>query len=305
MTDYDRGPYTPPSDRLAFDPREPVRGGGPAPVTLIVSGVVLLALIGGAYWLYRGGVRHHGEPPAAVGSPIEQIKTPAAPAANDAGPRLVVDRSNAETAPAAGAPTFAPAAEQPLPRPLPMAPQPVESQALPPPAAAPAVKPAPAPPVAAIAPTPPASTAAPVRPAASVAALAKPSPSITAPARPSPSIASLTDAALSQRSASRPAPKPAPAAAPVAAVATTAAAPAAGAGWVQIGAYSSADLARKGWSDTARLEPAAMAGKGQRIEALERDGKTLYRAYVTGFSHDGAERFCDELKAAGKACFVK
>jgi len=294
MTDYDRGPYTPPSDRLAFDPREPVRGGGPAPVTLIISGVVLLALIGGAYWLYRGGVRHHGDAPASVGAPITQIKTPAVPA-NDTGPRLVVDRSDAAIPAANAAPTFAPPAEQPLPRPLPMAPQPVVSQSLSPPAAAPAAKPPPAPPVAvATAPTPPPPTVAPARPA----------PSIAAPARPSPSIASLTDAALAKRPAARPAPKPTPTA-PTAALATTDAAPAAGAGWVQIGAYSSADLARQGWSDTARLKPSAMAGKGQRIEALERDGKTLYRAYVTGFSRDGAERFCAELKAAGKACFVK
>jgi hypothetical protein len=298
MTDYDRGPYTPPSDRLAFDPREPVRGGGPAPVTLIVSGVVLLGLIGGAFLLYSGGVRHHGDPPASVGSPITQIKTPAVADANDAGPRLVVDRSNAPSAAAGGAPTFAPAAEQPLPRPLPMAPQPVASQALPPPAAAPASRPPP--PVVATAPAAPAAVAPSPRPVVASA----PAPPAVVAARPAPSIASLTDAALAKRPAAKPAPKPAPAL-PIVAVATTAAAPAAGAGWVQIGAYSSADLARKGWSDTAQLEPAAMAGKGQRIEALERDGKTLYRAYVTGFSHDGATRFCDELKAAGKACFVK
>ena len=49
-----------------------------------------------------------------------------------------------------------------------------------------------------------------------------------------------------------------------------------------------------------------MAGKGKRVEALSRDGKTLYRTYVTGFAgHDGAQAFCDKLKAAGKACFVK
>ena len=38
MSDHDRGPYTPPSEPpLAFDPRRPVRGAGPVPVTLIVS----------------------------------------------------------------------------------------------------------------------------------------------------------------------------------------------------------------------------------------------------------------------------
>ena len=54
------------------------------------------------------------------------------------------------------------------------------------------------------------------------------------------------------------------------------------------------------------LEPAAMAGKGKKVETVSRDGKTFYRTYVTGFSsHDGAQAFCDRLKAAGKACFVK
>ena len=59
MSDYDdRGAYTPPSDRLAFDPRQPVRGGGPAPVTLIVSGLVLACLVGGVFFLYRDGFKH-------------------------------------------------------------------------------------------------------------------------------------------------------------------------------------------------------------------------------------------------------
>jgi len=288
MSDDDRGPYTPPTDRLAFDPREPVRGGGPAPVTLIVSGVVLLAIIGGVFLLYRGGVRHRGETPSAVGAPIAQIKTPAAPDANSAAPRLVIDRSDAgatnET------PLFAPSAEQPLPRPQPMPPQPVASSPLPPPAEAPASNPPPPPPTFASAQPPP--------PAA----------------KPAPSIASLTDAALAQKAGAKPAPKPPPAPKPALAprpaasqpaVSAPAATPPAGAGWVQIGAYSSAALAQKGWSDTARLEPAGMAGKGQRIEAVEVGGKTLYRAYVTGFSHDGAEAFCGKLKAAGKACLVK
>src|SRR5206468_3352211 len=35
-------------------------------------------------------------------------------------------------------------------------------------------------------------------------------------------------------------------------------------------------------------------------------GKTLYRAYITGFSgREAAQAFCDKLKAGGRACFVK
>jgi hypothetical protein len=276
MSDHDHGPYTPPSDRLSFDPREPVRGGGPAPVTLIVSGVVLLAIIGGVFLLYRGGIRHKGDTPAAVGAPLGQIKTPAAPDANAAGPRLVIDRSDVTNSATNAAPTFAPQAEQPLPRPLPV--KPVEITALPP-ASAPPVK----------APTPPPSRIA-------VQSAAKPAKPLT--------IASLADAALAQKSPPKPAPKPV-AAAPAVLATTSTAAPSAGAGWVQIGAYSSAELAEKGWSDAAKLEPGAMAGKGQRVESVSVGGKTLYRAYVTGFTHDGAESFCGQLKAAGKACFVK
>ena len=49
-----------------------------------------------------------------------------------------------------------------------------------------------------------------------------------------------------------------------------------------------------------------MGGKGKRVEQLSKDGKTLYRAYITGFSsRDAATAFCGKLKADGRACFVK
>ena len=36
------------------------------------------------------------------------------------------------------------------------------------------------------------------------------------------------------------------------------------------------------------------------------NGKTLFRTQVTGFGdRASATAFCDKLKAAGKACFVK
>jgi cell division protein FtsN len=127
-------------------------------------------------------------------------------------------------------------------------------------------------------------------------------PVATTPAKPAKpmTIASLTDDAMAQKPAVKP-----PPAAPAAAT-TTAAAPAAGGGWVQIGAFSSSALADKGWSDIAALAPAGMSGKGRKVEPISRDGKTFYRTYVTGFSsRDAAQAFCDKLKAAGKACFVK
>jgi cell division protein FtsN len=79
-----------------------------------------------------------------------------------------------------------------------------------------------------------------------------------------------------------------------------------GAAAVQIGAFSSQALADKGWNDAARIAPGAAAGKGKRVEAIQKDGATLYRTTVTGFaSRDAASAFCNQLKAAGKSCFVK
>jgi cell division protein FtsN len=277
MSDHDRGAYTPSSDRLSFDPREPVRSGGPPPVTLIVSGVVLLAIVGGVFLLCRGGVRHKGDVPAAVGAPLPQIKTPAAPDANAMPPSLTINKVDAANMGAANA-TFAPPPEAPLPRPLPVqAPSVVTSTPLPPPAA----------------------EASPAPPRTLTPPPAKPAKPVT--------IASLTDDAMAARPAAKVAAKAPPklpaASAPVE---TSAAASPPTTGWVQIGAFSSSALAEKGWSDVAQLAPAAMSGKGRRVEALSRDGKTLYRAYVTGFSsRDSAQAFCDRLKAAGKACFVK
>ena len=75
---------------------------------------------------------------------------------------------------------------------------------------------------------------------------------------------------------------------------------------IQIGAYSSEALAAKGWSDLAGAFAGDMAGKGKHFEPVSRDGKTLYRAAVTGFgSKAEAQAFCVKLKAAGRACIVK
>jgi SPOR domain len=284
MSDQERGPYTPPSDRLAFDPRQPVRGGGPAPVTLIVSALVLLAIIGGIFLVYRGGIRHKGAP-TAVGAPLADIRTPAPPAdASNAAPAaLVIDKSDTASN---AAPAFAPPPEEPLPRPV--------ASAAPPPAA----------------PTP-VVTQAPI-----VAAKPPPKPTTTpvaetAPAKPAKplTIASLANDALENGPPVKPAKIAKP---PTAAPALTAAAPTMAAnatpaaGWVQIGAFSSAALANTGWHDVAKFAPDAMAGKGKQVQPLSLNGKTLYRAYVTGFrSKDAAEAFCAKLKAASKPCLVR
>ena len=75
---------------------------------------------------------------------------------------------------------------------------------------------------------------------------------------------------------------------------------------VQIGAYSSNDLASKGWSDIAKAFPKPMAGKSKTIVPVEKDGSTLYRTSIGGFaSRSEATAFCEQLKAAGKICIVK
>jgi hypothetical protein len=218
-------------------------------------------------------VRHRGDAPAAVGEPIAQMKTTAPPDANDTG--LVISRFDGSNAANA---TFAPPPEQPLPRPLPVQ--------------APSVV-----------------TATPLPPVGGAPSPAAPRPVAMAPTKSAKpvTIASLADDAMAPKPATPKPPPAPPTITPPAPVATSAAAaPAAGSGWVQIGAFSSAALADKGWSDVAALAPAGMAGKGRKVEPVSRDGKTFYRTYVTGFAgHDAAQAFCDRLKASGKACFVK
>ena len=62
MSEHERGAYAPPTADapLSFDPRQPVRGSRPFPVTLIVSGLVLLGLVAAIFVFYRSGVREAG-----------------------------------------------------------------------------------------------------------------------------------------------------------------------------------------------------------------------------------------------------
>ncbi|HQR90503.1 MAG TPA: SPOR domain-containing protein, partial [Caulobacter sp.] len=132
---------------------------------------------------------------------------------------------------------------------------------------------------------------------AALPAAAKPAAAKPAPA---PTIETLATAAI--------APKPA-APKPVAVATATAPKPAAsasGPAMVQIGALSSPALADKAWNDAARLAPGLAAGKGKKVEAIDKNGTTLYRTSVTGFaSREAAKAFCDAILAAGKSCFVK
>lgn len=125
--------------------------------------------------------------------------------------------------------------------------------------------------------------------------------------------AALRPAQAAPAPPSRPAVTPAPSAPTQVAVATPRptmpAVPPKGTGGparVQIGAFSSEALADRGWSDAASVAPGLAVGKGKEVEAIDKDGRTLYRTSVTGFSSRAeAQTFCDRLKGAGKSCFVK
>jgi hypothetical protein len=282
MSEQDRGAYAPPNDApLTFDPRHDGDRRGPAPLALIVSALILIALVAGLVVFYRHGVRKPGQPPQVVGAPIGDTKSPplSSEAPSDATAGLQVYKTEqpppGEMQPA---PSLAPPPEQPQPRPIarPPAPAPVTVTPLR------AAEPAPS------APAPVKEVAAkPLRVAAA-----------NPPAAPKPTPAPAASAAKPVKP-----PKPTPA---VAAQAPVPAAASGGGVLVQIGAFSSSALAEKGWSDAAHAAPGQMAGKTRKVEAASKDGKTFYRAFVGGFAnHADAVSFCSSLKAAGKPCFVK
>jgi hypothetical protein len=274
MSDQDRGAYTPQSDApLAFDARRAPRGGGgaPVPMTLLISGLVLVVLIVAIAFFYRSGVRSPAAGPQVVGVPVGPTKAPAPSSDQPSDPAAGLQVYKSEvTPPSEGAPTpkFAPAPEKPAPRPAPQA-------------AAPTTTDLGAPPLAPAAPK-----AAPTKSVKVVKAL---KPALPVSAAPTAPTTSEEHAAESE------------------AIATTHAAPAgASHSVVQIGAFSSAALADKGWSDTAALLPSAMAGKSKKVESITKDGTVFYRTFVGGFgSKTDAQAFCASLKAAGKVCIVR
>lgn len=272
MSDPDRGAYTPPTDApLSFDARQPVRGGGPAPMMLILSAIVLIALVIAIVLFYRSGVREAGQPPQTVGAPVGAMK--AAPPAEDqpADPAAGLQIYQSEKGgvdEAYRTPNFTAPPEEPKVR------APV-----------------------AVAPPPKAAPTSPIA-SAPIAALPAAPPSGLKPAVPPPAVP-----------VTKTAPPPAPKAAAPAPVATAPVAPApkaaaGGGAAVQIGAFSSRALADEEWAKAARVSGGA--GKGKHVEAVEKGSSTLYRTQLTGFaSRAEASAFCDRLKAAGKNCFVK
>lgn len=320
MTDHDRGAYAPHADApLAFDARRPSER-RPLPMTLIASAAVLVAIVAALVLAYRGGVRG-SEAPKPVGEPVSSIKTAAAPEAptEDAGPKL--DVYAAQNVPAA-APNFAPAPEEPRARPAAPA-QPAEQPRLQVRAVDTRLRieaPEAAPQVRAAAETP---APAPV-PAGRPVQMATAKPAVLAPAsvpagappvstKATRAAAEVTAKPLVVASAAAPKVRAATTVAPSRAVdpelavlrpKTAAAAAKTGGAAVQIGAFSSAALAQKGFADSAAL--VSPGGRGKAVESVSRDGKTFYRATLTGFpDKEAAQVFCAKLAAKGGRCMVK
>jgi cytoskeletal protein RodZ len=286
MSDHERGAYTPPTDApLSFDARQPVRGSRPMPFTLIISVLVLLGVAAAIFVFYRSGVRQAGQAPQAVGAPVSSMKSAAPSEAQPQDPAAglqIYKTEGGKTAPGAISPQFTPGPEQPQARPEPTAPKVVVTPIAP----APTLRPS-------IAAQPPA--AASPAPSAKVEAPKPPPPKVDK--APAPAAAKPAPAKVEAKPEAKPAPAPA---------AKTPAAKVTGVAAVQIGAFSSQDLADKGWSEAAAIAPGPAAGKGKSVEKVDVNGKTLFRTQVTGFgSRADATAFCDKLKAAGKACFVK
>jgi len=138
MSDFDQRPRggEPP---LTLDKRGAPRGRGPAPVTLIVSVLILIVVVAGVLWLYRGGVRGANGGPPTIGAPAGEARTPAPAqsASPDTAAGLSIYKDNG--AAASGPPTFAPAPEEPAARPVAVAPSPVAPPSVPKPRSADAI----------------------------------------------------------------------------------------------------------------------------------------------------------------------
>jgi hypothetical protein len=75
---------------------------------------------------------------------------------------------------------------------------------------------------------------------------------------------------------------------------------------VQVGASPSEDDAKGILGKLQKKFPDVLTGFKAEVQTAQVDGKTVYRAVVTGFAGQGdASMLCDRLKAGGQACFVR
>ncbi len=260
---FDRRSSEPP---LTIDNRRADRSRGPAPVTLVVSVILLVAVAGGVFYMYRSGVRGENQPPQPLGAPLGDVRAPAPAQAQtpDPGAGLTISKDDQASQPATA--NLAPPPEQPLPLAPPPAPPPAAAKS---PAAAPPAK------------SDDSSDA--------IDRLINTSekPKVAKPKLEKP----VVDKAMLE--------KPKSDSANVAPSTETTFV-------VQIGAFSTEHLADREWSKAAAVAPGAMAGRGKRVVPVTKDGGTLYRTSITGFAtREKAVALCEQLKAAGGNCFVR
>jgi outer membrane biosynthesis protein TonB len=123
---------------LTIESRGRRRGG--APVTLILSVLVLIAIVAVVAYMYRSGARDSNAPPQVLGSPPADVRGAAPPQAATPDPSAGLTISKDDANALAGPPTLAPPPEEPAPPPAPKAiapPPPPPPDAEAPPAAAP------------------------------------------------------------------------------------------------------------------------------------------------------------------------
>lgn len=115
--------------------------------------------------------------------------------------------------------------------------------------------------------------------------------------------------AVQPRPAPRPvetAPTPAPAAPPPAKKAEPAPAPAGGTAGVQIGAFSTPNLAEREYSAVVARYPQLTQGASRRVqEVTASNGSTVYRTTVTGLSQEDARALCGAIRASGGDCLLR
>ncbi|MCV0415847.1 MAG: SPOR domain-containing protein [Brevundimonas sp.] len=133
-----------------------------------------------------------------------------------------------------------------------------------------------------------------------------PQPRPAAPPASAPTGQGLAPAAPA--ASATPAPRPAPPAASTPAAPAPAPTPAAagGSASVQIGAFSSTEIADREYAAVAGRFGQYASGAQKRVtEVTTSSGSTLYRTAFAGLSRERATAFCNALKAAGRDCIVR
>jgi outer membrane biosynthesis protein TonB len=83
-------------------------------------------------------------------------------------------------------------------------------------------------------------------------------------------------------------------------------APVGGTSGVQIGAFSTPNLAEREYNAVVGRYPALTEGASRRVqEVTASNGSTVYRTTVTGLSRERATGLCNAIKAAGGDCIVR